>query len=438
MVAANEDIVAQGLAAAPRPVRGRHAAFGFIFASSVMNALSFGLMIPVLPGLIRSFFGAANAASTAAAADWQFVFTLTWGAMQFVSGPILGMMSDRFGRRPVLLISILGLALDFLVMTFAPTLAWLLVGRVLNGATAATFSTANAYVADISTPEKRARNFGWMSSAFSVGFLLGPVAGGLLTTHDIHIGTFTLAGLRVPFLVAAAICAINWCYGLLVLPESLPPERRMARFDWRRANPVASLALLRSHKDLVPLATINFLNQLAMQVLPGIFVLYTQYRYHWPLRFLGYTFFVTGALGILVQMGVVGRVVRLVGERGAVIAGAAFSMAGYTIYGLAPDQTAYFIGMPVFALGGLFAPGLLGLMTQRVSGSEQGRLQGANQSTNGIASVLGPMFPLIFAFALRNVPGLPGLPILIAAAFMGLAMVLALRFARTTPRLDKA
>jgi DHA1 family tetracycline resistance protein-like MFS transporter len=424
--------LAEVITDAPPPARprGRQAAFGFIYATAVMNALSFGLMIPVLPGLIRSFIGATNTATTAAAADWQFVFTLTWGFMQFVSGPVLGMISDRYGRRPVMLISILGLSLDFMVMALAPTLAWLLLGRVLNGATAASFSTANAYVADIATPANRARYFGWMSSAFSVGFLLGPAAGGVLATIPIHIGALHLAAIRTPFVVAAGLCAVNWVYGLLVLPESLPPERRIARFNWRRANPVASLSLLRSHHDLLPLAVINFLNQLSQQVLPGIFVLYTQLRYGWSLRFLGVTFVITGVLGILVQSLVVGPVVRRIGERGAVIVGAAFGMAGFAIYALAPTQTIYFIGMPVFALIGLMQPGLQGLMTQHVTGSEQGRLQGANQSTGGIAAIIGPIFPLTFAFALRRVPGLPGLPILIAAGLLGVALVLSLRFAR--------
>ncbi|HLY78075.1 MAG TPA: TCR/Tet family MFS transporter [Caulobacteraceae bacterium] len=416
----------------PRPVRprGREAAFGFIYATAVMNALSFGLMIPVLPGLIRSFFGGTDTATTAAAADWQFVFTLTWGFMQFVSGPVLGMISDRFGRRPVMLISILGLSLDFMVMALAPTLAWLLLGRVLNGATAASFSTANAYVADIATPANRARYFGWMSSAFSVGFLLGPAAGGLLATIPIHVGAFHLAAIRTPFVVAAGLCAINWIYGALVLPESLPPERRIAAFNWRRANPVASLSLLRSHHDLLPLAVINFLNQLSQQVLPGIFVLYTQLRYGWSLQFLGVTFLVTGGLGVLVQLFVVGPVVRRIGERGAVIVGAAAGMTGFVIYAFAPTQTFYFIGMPIFALIGLMQPGLQGLMTQRVTGSEQGRLQGANQSTGGIAAIIGPIFPLTFALALRHTPTLPGLPILIAAGLLCAALVLTLRFAR--------
>jgi DHA1 family tetracycline resistance protein-like MFS transporter len=424
--AANETL---DLAGPARP-RGRQAAFGFIFAVAVINNLSFGLMIPILPGLIRSFFHTSMAAATASAADWQFVFSLVWGSMQFASGPVLGLLSDRFGRRPVLLISILGLSLDFLVMTFAPTLAWLLVGRVLNGATAATFSTANAYVADISTSETRARNFGWMSAAFGIGFLLGPVTGGFLALHPLQLGGFHLDGLRVPFLVAAALCAINWVYGFFVLPESLPPERRLTTFDWRRANPVASLTLLRSHHDLVPLATINFLSQLAQQVLPGIFVLYTQLRYGWSLQFMSLTFLVTGGLGILVQGFVVGPVVRRIGERGAVIVGAAAAVAGFAIYGLAANQFAYFVGMPIFALQGLMMPGLQGLMTQRVTSSEQGRLQGANQSLGGISSVIGPLFPLIFAFALRDVPALPGLPILIAAALMVIALAMALRFAR--------
>ena len=433
---ATADPTANGPAGA-RP-RGRQAAFGFIFAASVMNALSFGLMIPVLPGLIRSFFGATSAASTAQAAYWQFIFGVTWGGMQFVSGPVLGMLSDRYGRRPVMLISILGLSLDFMVMALAPTLAWLLLGRVLNGATAASFSTANAYVADIATPANRARYFGWMSSAFSVGFLLGPAAGGLLATIPIHVGAFHLAAIRTPFVVAAGLCAVNWIYGLLVLPESLPPERRIAAFNWRRANPVASLTLLRSHHDLLPLAVINFLGQLAQQVLPGIFVLYTQLRYGWSLKFLGVTFLITGALGILVQSLVVGPVVRRIGERGAVIVGAAAGMAGFTIYALAPTQTVYFIGMPVFALIGLMQPGLQGLMTQHVTGSEQGRLQGANQSTGGIAAIIGPIFPLTFAFALRHVPGLPGLPILIAAGLLGIALVLSLRFARRDAQAPQA
>jgi len=434
MKAAIEETVGGGAAPMGRP-HSRQAAFGFIFALAVINNLSFGLMIPVLPNLIRSFFGATSAASTASAAEWQAIFGITWGAMQFVSGPVLGMLSDRFGRRPVLLISIFGLSLDFLVMTFAPTLTWLLLGRVLNGATAASFSTANAYVADVSPPDRRARNFGIMSSAFSIGFLFGPVAGGILAVHPLHIGAFHLDGLRTPFLVAAVLCAVNWFYGLLVLPESLAPERRMTAFQWRRANPVGSLALLRSHRDLLPLAAISFLFSFSQQVLPNIFVLYTTLRYGWSQQFLGVTFFITGALGVIVQLFVVGPVVRRIGERGAVLVGAICGTAGFLIFAWAPSGAFYFIGMPVFALQGLMMPGLQGLMTQHVSPSEQGRLQGANQSLMGIANILGPLvFPLSYAFALRTLPGFPGLPIFISAALLSLAVALSLRFARPEPR----
>jgi len=239
--------------------------------------------------------------------------------------------------------------------------------------------------------------------------------------------------LRAPFLVAAGLCAVNWLYGLLVLPESLPPERRIVRFEWRRANPAASLMLLRSHRDLLPLATMNILFQLSQQVLPNIFVLYTTLRYHWDQQFLGVTFLITGALGIVVQAFAVGPVVRRIDERGAVIVGALAGVAGFAIYAWAPSGLVYFIGMPVFAFQGLMQPGLQGLMTQHVSPMEQGRLQGANQSTGGIAAIVGPIiFPLTFAFALRNWPAVPGLPIAIAAALLGVALALAARFARPT------
>jgi DHA1 family tetracycline resistance protein-like MFS transporter len=403
----------------------RAPAFGFIYATSVMNALSFGLMIPVLPSLIKALVGGDHSAAmtTAAAASWQAVFGVTWGAMQFASGPILGLLSDRYGRRPVLLISIFGLGADFLVMAFAPTLWWLLLGRVLNGATAASFSTANAYVADVTPPENRARNFGLMASAFSIGFLGGPLLGGLLAAVN----------LRLPFVAAAALCLVNGLYGLLVLPESLPIERRLKVFDWRRANPLGSLRLLLSRQSLLGLASINFLFQLAQSVLPNIFVFYTTYRYHWSLPFLGMTFVVTGILGVLVQAVMVGPAVKRIGERGAVLAGALCGAAGFLIYGLAPTGPIYFIGMPVFALMGLMQPGLQGLMSRRVDPNEQGQLQGAGQSLQGIAAIIGPLiFPLSFAWALRHDASLhmPGLPVLIAALLLFFGFLLALRVAR--------
>jgi DHA1 family tetracycline resistance protein-like MFS transporter len=413
--------------AAPAKGPGRAPAFGFIYASAVMNALSFGLMIPVLPNLIKALVGGTDAAVvTASAASWQAVFGVTWGAMQFISSPVLGMLSDRFGRRPVLLISIFGLAADFLVMAFAPTLWWLFLGRVLNGMTAASFSTAGAYVADVTPPEKRARNFGLMGSAFSIGFLGGPWVGGVL--GDIN--------LRLPFMAAAGICLINGLYGLFILPESLPPERRILAFNWRKANPIGSLDLLRSRQNLLGLAGVSFLFQLSQSVLPNIFVLYTTYRYRWSLNFLGATFLITGVLGVFVSAVLVGPVVKRIGERGAVLVGAAFGVLGFVIYAFASTGAWYFVGAPFFALLGLMLPGLQGLMSRRISPNEQGQLQGANQSLQGISSILGPLiFPLTFAWALRNDATLhmPGLPILIAASLLVLAFLIALRVAKPVP-----
>jgi DHA1 family tetracycline resistance protein-like MFS transporter len=330
------------------------------------------------------------------------------------------MLSDRVGRRPVLLLSLFGLGVDFLFMAFAPTLWWLLLGRVLNGATAASFSTANAYLADVTPPERRAKVFGWMGSAFSFGFIIGPTLGGLLGEHD----------LRTPFLAAAALTFANVLYGLFVLPESLPPERRAKAYDWRRANPLGSLRLLRSRLGLLPLAGVGFLFQLAHIVLPTIFVLYTTYRYGWSPGFLGVTFFITGVLGVLVQMFLVGPTVARLGERRTLLLGLLAGAAGFLWYGWASIGWVYLLGAPVFALSGFIMPGLQGLMTRRVEPYEQGQLQGANQSLNGIAAMAGPpIFGLVFAWSLRQHHP-PGLAIHLAGGLLLLAFLLAFAAAR--------
>jgi len=401
----------------------RDAAFGFIFATALMNSISFGIMIPILPNLIKQMVGGDPASATASASEWNVLFATTWGAMQFLMGPILGMLSDRYGRRPVLLISIFGLFVDFLFMAFAPTLAWLYVGRILNGMTASSFSTANAYVADITPPDRRARNFGILGSAFGFGFMIGPSLGGVL-------GEISL---RLPFMAAAGLCLINWIYGLLVLPESLPPERRTVSMNWRRANPLGALAFLREHSQLLGMASVGFLFQLAQVVLPTIFVLYTGYRYGWTPAILGFTFMASGAAMIAVQMFLVSPVVKTVGERGAVLLGATLGASGFLVYALAASPWVYLMAIPVFAGVGLLQPGLLGLMTRRVGPSHQGQLQGANQSLQGVASIIGPpLFGLTFAWSVRHEASLrlPGLAILISAGLLVLALLIALRVAR--------
>ena len=404
----------------PRAVPGpRRAAFGFIFATALLNAISFGIMIPILPNLIKQLAGG----DTASASEWNVLFATTWGAMQFVCGPVLGMLSDRFGRRPVMLVSIFGLTIDFMFMALSPNLGWLYVGRILNGITAASFSTANAYVADITPPEKRARNFGILGSAFGFGFMIGPTIGGLLGEHN----------LRLPFYAAAGLCLVNAVYGLFVLPESLPVERRATSLPWRRANPLGSLVFLKEHGELLGLASVSFLNQLAQVVLPTIFVLYTGYRYGWTPKILGLTFMASGASMIAVQMFLVAPVVKRVGERGAVLLGAAAGALGFLIYAFASTGVVYFIGVPVFALVGLMQPGLMGLMTRRVGPRHQGQLQGANQSLQGVASMIGPsLFGLTFAWLIRRdaTLHLPGGAILISAALLALGFLISLRVAR--------
>ncbi len=401
--------------------KGRNAAFGFIFAVALMNSVSFGIMIPVLPNLIKSFTGG----DTAAASNWNAVFGATWGLMQLFCGPILGMMSDRFGRRPVLLISLAGLAIDFLVMAFAPNLAWLFVGQVINGITAASFSTANAYVADVTAPENRAKTFGIMGSAFSFGFLLGPAFGGALADID----------LRLPFLVAGAITGANLLYGFFVLPESLPPERRVAAFDWKRANPIGSLGFLRNHGELLGLAGVGFLFQLAHTVLPAIFVLYAGYRYDWSPATIGLAMMATGVLGVVVQLALVGPIVSRIGERGALLLGAAAGALGFTLYAFSSEGWMYLASAPIFSFMNFLQPGLQGLMTRRVQPNEQGRLQGANQALQGIASVLGPIiFGTVFAWSVHHDSAvhMPGLAILVAAALLVGAFALALKVGRPT------
>ncbi len=399
----------------------RRATFGFIFVSAVTSAMSIGIMVPILPNLLKQFVGG----DTAAATEWNVVFATCGGVMSFLAGPILGLLADRLGRRPVLLVSLSGLGLDFLFMAFAPSLAWLFVGRLISGATSGVFSTANAYVADVTAPQDRARAFGWMGAAFNVGFLAGPAIGGLLGQVN----------LRLPFMAAAALTLANALYGALILPESLPPERRAMRFTLGKANPVGSLGLLRSRRGLGGLAGVYFLNQLATMVWPSVFVLYTGYRYGWTPGVVGLTMMVGGVMGIAVQSFLVGPTIRRFGERGAMLAGAAAGAVGLGWYGLAPTSLSYWLGMPISCLGGLLIPGLQGLMTRLVGADEQGQLQGANQSLAGLASVIGPiLFGLSFAWAVRH-PAMhvPGLPLLIGATTMTACLALGLRLGFGAP-----
>ncbi|MBI0325686.1 TCR/Tet family MFS transporter [Burkholderia plantarii] len=403
--------------------RASRAAFGFIFATALMNTISFGIVLPVLPNLIKAFAGG----DTALATEWSTLFAVVWGAMQFVCAPALGALSDRIGRRPVLLISLAGLAADSLIMALAPNLAWLFVGRLLNGLTSASLSTANAYVADVTPPERRARAFGRIGAAVSLGFLAGPALGGLLAGVD----------LRLPCYVAGALSACNFLYGLVVLPESLAPAARVAAIDRRKLNPLGALTFLKARADLRGLALLAFLVSLGWMVGPAIFVLYGGYRYGWSPAAIGLVMMASGGLGSFVQIVLVGPVVARVGERGALLAGAGMGALGYAGFGLAATGAGYLAAVPVYVMFNLFMPALQGLITRRVGEAEQGQLQGALQGLTGLASLVGPLvYGLGFAWSIgpRVARPMPGFAFFVASALMALALLLALRIARPDAR----
>lgn len=397
------------------PAPPRRAALTFIFVTVLLDILALGMIIPVLPTMIVDFQGG----DTARASEIIGLFATVGALMQFFFSPMLGALSDRTGRRPVILLSNLGLGLDYILMALAPDLSWLFAGRVLSGITSASIATASAYIADVTPPEKRAASFGMLGAAFGIGFVVAPALGGVLGQVDP----------RLPFWVAAALSLTNAMYGLFVLPESLPPERRQA-FRWRRANPVGALALLRSHPELYGLASVHFLYQLAHVALPSVFVLYGSYRYGWNESLIGFTLAGVGLASMIVQGGLVRPIVKHLGERRTLLLGLSFGAAGFAIYGLAGSGTLFLLGIPVMALWGLFGPTSQGLMTGHVSASEQGQLQGALSSLMGIAGVIGPgLFTQTFSRFIDAQRGwnLPGAPFLLAAVLLVFALGLAWR-----------
>jgi DHA1 family tetracycline resistance protein-like MFS transporter len=391
----------------------RRAAVAFIFVTILLDMFALGVIMPVLPKLVESFVDN----DTASAARIFGLFGTAWALMQFLFSPILGALSDRFGRRPVVLLSNFGLALDYVLMALAPSLVWLFIGRVISGITSASVSTAFAYIADITPPERRAAVFGKVGAAFGAGFILGPAVGGLLGGMDP----------RLPFWVAAGLSFANTLYGLLVLPESLPLESR-ARFRWRSANPIGALKLLGSSAALAGLSVVNFIAQLAHVVLPSTFVLYATFRYGWDEKTVGLTLAMVGVCAMVVQGAAIGPIVKRVGERNALLLGLGCGAVGFLIFGAAPSGHLFWLGIPVMALWGVAGAATQGLMTQLVSPDRQGQLQGATTSVQSASQLLGPfLFTLTFAYFIgsRAPVLLPGAPFLLASVLMVLALAIA-------------
>jgi DHA1 family tetracycline resistance protein-like MFS transporter len=388
----------------------RNAALGFIFVTVLLDMLSFGVVAPLLPKLISDFLHG----NTARASEYIGLFTTTWAFMQFIFAPVLGMLSDRYGRRPVVLLSNFGLALDYFVMALAPSIRWLFLGRVLSGLTSASIPTATAYISDVTVPEKRSKAFGLLGAAFGVGFILGPAVGGWLGLHNP----------RLPFWVAGVGSLLNFCYGAFVLPESLVPEKRQPQLQWKNANPVGALRLLRSHAELLGLASVNFLGYIAHEIYVTVYVLYVIYRFNWNSRMIGISLAMVG-IGSMVSYSLVGPVVARLGERRTLLMGLVFASLGFAMFGW-PNASVFLAAIVVNCFWSFAGPTSQTLMTRRVSASEQGELQGALASLRGVAMLIGPgLFSLTFAYFIAPEHLLPGAPWYLAAILMAISLAIA-------------
>lgn len=401
--------------------RAGKAAIAFILVTAMLDIVAMGIVIPVLPPLIEQFSG-----SSARAGVINGIFVALWALMQFVASPIIGSLSDQYGRRPVILLSTAGLAADYVLMALAPNLWWLALGRMIAGVTSASFTTVYAYMADITAPEHRARGYGLVGAAFSAGFVAGPLLGGVL-------GEWSP---RAPFWTAAAMSTIAFLYGAFILPESLPPERRMA-FSWRRANPLGALRLLRSHTELSGLAVVNFLLYFAHHVFSAVFVLYAGHRYGMTAWQVGLLLALAGVLELIVQGVLTGTAVKRFGDRPVMVFGLVAGSIGIACMGLAPNGFVFTLALFPNALWALAMPTLQSLMTQRVSESEQGQLQGANNSVGSIAGVVSPLF-FGAVYAMSTGPDArlphPGAAFLIAALVLFAASAIGWRVARRAVR----
>jgi DHA1 family tetracycline resistance protein-like MFS transporter len=409
-------------AAASGPVLSggdRKAAFRFIYITAALDMLALGVIIPVLPKLILEF----QKGDTGAAAATIGIFGTTYAAMQFLFSPLLGVLSDRVGRRPVVLISNLGMGLDYLFMTAAPSIAWLFVGRLISGICGASYGTAGAYVADITPPSERAKTFGRLATAFGLGFVVGPALGGLLGQGNP----------RMPFVISAVLSLANWLYGYFILPESLPVERRTPTLEIKRANPVAALGFLRATPEVLGLASVSFLCDIAHQVLPTTFVLYASYRFHWSTTTIGLALASVGIASASVQGALIGPFVKRFGERASLLSGLTFGVLSFALFGAATTSFAFWFALPFNCLTGLWRPPAQAMMSRRIDPSSQGRLQGALSSVQGFAFMIGPgLFSGALAMGVQSSAPvfLAGVPYFIAALLMACAFVVAARTTR--------
>ena len=389
----------------------RQPAIGFAFVTLFLDIIGIGLVAPIVPKLIEKFV-AGDVGEAAQFGGW---ITAIYAVMQFIFAPILGNLSDQYGRRPVILISLLGSALDYLLLAFAPNLAWLVIGRLIAGITGANISAVSAYIADVSPPEKRAQNFGLIGVAFGLGFIVGPALGGILGSVD----------LRLPFLVVAGITFLNVLYGYFVLPESLLPENRRA-FRWSRANPIGSIGLLARAPIVLSLAIGFIFSSLAQNGLQTIWVYYTGLRYQWDTLQVGLSLAAVGLSAAIVQGGLLRLILPRIGERRAIIFGLALAVLSSVAYGLAPEGWMIYVIIFVGGLGGIAGPAAQGLISRSVSDSEQGAVQGALSSALTLTAVAGPVIATTL-FGYFEPRGVPGASFFAGAVFTLIGLLIAIR-----------
>ncbi len=387
----------------------------FIFITLLIDVIGLGIIIPVLPKLIEEMIGGdLSAASTYA--GW---LTFAYASMQFLFSPIIGGLSDRYGRRPVLLISLFGFGLDYLLMGFAPTIVWLFIGRLISGITGASFTTATAYIADVSEPEKRAQNFGLIGGAFGLGFIIGPVLGGLLGHY----------GARVPFFAAAGLALLNATYGYFILPESLDKEHRR-KFEWKRANPVGSLKRLGKYPVILSVVVCLVFIYLASHATQSTWTFYTMEKFKWDSKMVGYSLGFVGLMIAIVQAGLIRIVIPKLGQKRSIYVGLVLYIIGFTCFAFATKSWMMFAFVVPFSLGGICGPALQGVMSGQVPANEQGELQGALTSLISLTSIVGPllMTNLFSYFTSKEAPiYFPGAPFLMGAVLTLFSVVFAVR-----------
>lgn len=393
----------------------RKAALIFIFITVLLDVIGLGIIIPVVPSLIIELTGKPVGDAALYGGALMFVYAFT----QFLFAPVIGSLSDRFGRRPVILFSLFGYGINYILMALAPTVFWLFMARFVSGITGATMTTASAYVADISPPEKKAQNFGLIGAAFGLGFIIGPVVGGLLGEY----------GSRIPFYAAAVLTLINVAYGAFVLPESLSKDDRRS-FDINRANPVGSLKQIRSFPAISGLIGVFFLIYLSQHATQSTWTYYTMYKFEWDEGMIGISLGVVGFFVALVQGGLTRFLIPKMGEKNAVYVGLAFSAIGFVGFGFAPTGLIMLSMILPYCMGGLSGPALQSIISNKVPANQQGELQGALTSLVSFTAIFGPpLMTNLFSFfsAKGSYLYIPGAPFLVAALFIIIALILTIK-----------